>query len=426
MNAKAWIAAVCIAALAQPAAAFFHRWRITEAYSNADGSVQYVMLLGLADGNSAVNGHDLSVGPTGATKRYTFTHNLAEDSGERRILVGTKGFAALGGVQPDYVVPDGFLAIPAGTIDWADGSDTWNYTGLPTDGQLALARDGTTRPNAPANYSGVSGPVKLYPAAVSHEGLWWRSPAGSESGWGLNLEHQGDILFGTWFTYDTDGSALWLVVPAAVKDSSGAYSGAVYRTTGPSFSTLPWKPSQVAVAAVGTASFSFSADNDGTFTFTVNGVTRTKAITRQVYATPVPRCVAGGPPPDVDNFQGLWWKSPAGSESGWGLNITHQGDTIFATWFTYGDDGKGAWFVMPATARVGTVPTFAGPIYRTSGPAFSSETWDGTQVKVTAVGDATLLFEDAYSGNFRYSIGSVLQAKSIVRQTYSLPTSFCH
>jgi hypothetical protein len=26
---------------------------------------------------------------------------------------------------------------------------------------------------------------------------------------------------------------------------------------------------------------------------------------------------------------------PGGSESGWGVNLTHQGDTIFASWFTY-------------------------------------------------------------------------------------------
>ncbi|MGC1818702.1 MAG: S8 family peptidase, partial [Casimicrobiaceae bacterium] len=35
------------------------------------------------------------------------------------------------------------------------------------------------------------------------------------------------------------------------------------------------------------------------------------------------------------NYQGLWWASPAGSESGWGINFAHQGDVIFATWFTY-------------------------------------------------------------------------------------------
>src|SRR4051812_12846799 len=48
------------------------------------------------------------------------------------------------------------------------------------------------------------------------------------------------------------------------------------------------------------------------------------------------------------SYQGLWWNAPAGSESGWGVNITHQGSTVFATWFTYAADGKGIWLVMPS------------------------------------------------------------------------------
>jgi hypothetical protein len=426
MNTKAFLAALLLFLLAQPADAFFHRWRITEIYSNAEGTVQYAVLLGLADGNAGVGGHDVRATGGGVTRRFTLPRDLPADSGERRMLIGTQGFAALGGVQPDYIVPNGFLTTPAGTIDWADGSDTWNYSGLPTDGALALARDGTTRPNAPTNYAGVTAPVKLYTAAASYEGLWWKSPAGSENGWGLNLEHQGDILFGTWFTYDTDGSSLWLVLPSAPKGDNGAYSGPLYRPAGPSFSTQPWNGSQVVLTPVGNASLSFSGEKDGTFSFTVNGVTRTKAITRMEYAARVPKCSTGGPPPDVDSYQGLWWKSPAGSESGWGINLTHQGDILFGTWFTYGDDGKGAWFVMPSVPRVGTSTTFSGPIYRGTGPAFSGDTWDASRVKLTEVGTATFIFHDAYSGNFRYTVGDLLQAKSITRLVYALPATFCH
>ncbi len=42
-------------------------------------------------------------------------------------------------------------------------------------------------------------------------------PAGSESGWGINFAHQGDIIFATWFTYDADGKPL--VVVAAEHDA---------------------------------------------------------------------------------------------------------------------------------------------------------------------------------------------------------------
>ena len=40
------------------------------------------------------------------------------------------------------------------------------------------------------------------------------------------------------------------------------------------------------------------------------------------------------------NYQGMWWAAPANSESGWGSNFAHQGDTVFATW----SDGNSATF----------------------------------------------------------------------------------
>ena len=40
------------------------------------------------------------------------------------------------------------------------------------------------------------------------------------------------------------------------------------------------------------------------------------------------------------NYQGVWWNAPPGSESGWGINFAHQGDSLFATWFTYDVDGS--------------------------------------------------------------------------------------
>ncbi|HEY5307625.1 MAG TPA: hypothetical protein VIK97_03865, partial [Casimicrobiaceae bacterium] len=52
--------------------------------------------------------------------------------------------------------------------------------------------------------------------------------------------------------------------------------------------------------------------------------------------------------PLSNNYGGLWWNAPPGSESGWGINLAHQGDTIFATWFTYDLAGKAWWLSMTA------------------------------------------------------------------------------
>ncbi len=65
----------------------------------------------------------------------------------------------------------------------------------------------------------------------NYEGLWWASPAGSESGWGINFAHQGDVIFATWFTYDANGKAWWLAMTAN-RNTDGSYSGALFQTQG--------------------------------------------------------------------------------------------------------------------------------------------------------------------------------------------------
>lgn len=134
--------------------------------------------------------------------------------------------------------------------------------------------------------------VPLDVLGTNYRGLWWSSPAGSESGWGLSIEHQGDILFAVWFTYAAAGSGQWLVMSRGERSANG-YSGTLYRTSGPAFNTSPWPPAAVEAVPIGTASLSFADMANGIFTYTIGGQTQTKAITRQVYSAPVPRCVAG-------------------------------------------------------------------------------------------------------------------------------------
>ena len=107
----------------------------------------------------------------------------------------------------------------------------------------------------------------------------------------------------------------------------------------------------------------------------MNGVTPDKAITRQVFGA-LPTCRFGMQPDlaAATNYQDLWWNAPAGSESGWGLNIAHQGDTLFVTWFTYDLDGSPLW--LSATAQKTGARDVRGTLYRTTGPAFSATPWN--------------------------------------------------
>ncbi len=297
-----------------------------------------------------------------------------------------------------------------------------------TGGQVLLyGNDGTLLqfPRNLPNGSFENTFVVLNAPAISYQGLWWKSPAGSESGWGINLTHQGDIVFATWFTYDTAGKAWWLSM-TATKTGPGVYSGTINETHGPPLNVLPFNPAAVSANALGSGKLSFHDSDNGTFQYTVNGVTQTKAITRELFDA-LPACTFGAT--DVDaatsNYQALWWASPAGSESGWGINFTHQGDLIFATWFTYDTDGTPLW--LSGLAKKFGDRAYSGALYKTSGPAFSAVPFDPSRVTATSVGSFSLQFgANATTGQFTYTVNGVTQMKPITREAFSSPVTVCH
>jgi serine protease len=261
------------------------------------------------------------------------------------------------------------------------------------------------------------------PAAVNYQGLWWASPAGSESGWGINLAHQGDIIFATWFTYDTTGKAWWLSMTAS-RTGPNSYAGDLLTTRGPAFSATPFDPNAVTHATVGHATLAFTDANTAQFSYTVNGVAQVKTLTRELFGT-APACAFGGQPnlAAATNYQDLWWASPAGIESGWGINLTEQSNEIFGTWFTYDVDGSPLWLSVLAT---NTAPgVYQGPLMRTRGPAFDAVPFAPSAVTATPVGTATFTFQDGAHATFAYTVNGVSQAKAITREVFVNPGTYC-
>ena len=412
--------AMALGLAAATSQAAFHLWTMNELYSNADGTVQFLELTAITGGQQFLAGHDLTSTSGMASRTFTFPADLPGDTSGKRMLIGTQGFAALGVVTPDYIVPNGFFFNAGGSVNFA-AADNWNHGALPTDNR-SLNRDGSAGVNSPRNFAGQTGTVSAA-TPLNFQGLWYRSPAESESGWGLNIAHQGDIFFITWFTYDADGSGMWLVGPDVRRTTGNNYTGPLYRTTGPAFNSVPFNPAQIGVTSVGTATLTFTDANNGTFGYVVNNVSQTKAITRQVFST-LPACTAGGTQGATLNFQDLWYAFPAESEAGWGVNLTHQGDIVFVTWFTYDSTNRGMWLVGPATRRT-TGDNFTGPLYRTTGPAFSAQPWNPAGVGITEVGTVTLAFTGANAGTFSYVVNTVSQSKAITRQSFGIPATVC-
>jgi len=311
---------------------------------------------------------------------------------------------------------------PGGTVTFAFGIDVpaivavynfqWQMSG---PGDVPF---GQTSPATPISVVAAGSP--------NYQGLWWAAPAGAESGWGIDLAHQGDVIFATWFTYDVTGKGLWLAM-VANKDLTGAYTGALLQSTGPPFNAVPFQPLQVHSVAVGNGALTFDEAGNGTFAYTLQGVSQTTSIVRQAFG-PLPTCTFGL---ESDlrvayNYQDLWWASPAGSESGWGLSLAHEGDVIFGTWFTYDVDGTPMWLAFTATKTAGTTtPTYRGALYRTTGPSFAAVPFDPSQVVATAVGIASITFSDGNAGVFSYSVNDVTGSKPITRQIFVTPGTIC-
>jgi hypothetical protein len=280
----------------------------------------------------------------------------------------------------------------------------------------------------------VTGFIGKYNATLAtppnFQGLWWNAPANSEAGWGINFAHQGDTIFASWFTYDGAGHGAWLVM-TATKSGTGTYSGKLYTTRGPAFNAVPFDPAAVVATEVGIGTLTFSDINNATFNYIIGSVNQTKTITREAFG-PLPACTWGAVSDltTATNFQDLWWKKPANSESGWGINLNHQGDVIFATWFTYDLSGAPLWLVV--TAQKSGAGVYKGDLYQTTGPAYNAMPFDPAKVVATKVGSATFTFADGNNATFDYSVqlpgmtAPAAQSKAITREVFAAPGTTCN
>jgi hypothetical protein len=174
-----WVPALLLLSLSSTARGEFHTLQIEQIFSNADGTVQFVVLhetLGL-NGEGFLGGHTLTAMSGAGTHTFVFPTNLpggtcdvygcgSSPTANARVLVATQGFAALGLVTPDYVMPNGFLPLSNGTINYA-GVDQVSYMSIPSDGVTAVTRNGSARQNVATNFNGQSASVPAAPPPVT-------------------------------------------------------------------------------------------------------------------------------------------------------------------------------------------------------------------------------------------------------------------
>jgi len=142
---------------ATSAHAAHHLWALTEIYSNASGSTQFVEMF-------CPDANEQGLGPfslSSTTHSINFVTNLpSAATANTWVLCATSDFAGLpGGITPDYIIPSNFFPTGGGTINYASGTNIWNYGVVPTNGVNALQRNGSSAVNSPHNFAGASGSV---------------------------------------------------------------------------------------------------------------------------------------------------------------------------------------------------------------------------------------------------------------------------
>ena len=143
-----------------------HLWDLSEIYSNADGTIQFIELFQPTSACCEVNMSGKWVRALNTGNQFDFPTNLTGNTAFRHMLLATSGFAALPGAPPvDFILPDNFFATGGDTIELFlyDALSTPTI-GLPLDGVNSLHKDPATgtwsiATNSPTNYDGTAGAV---------------------------------------------------------------------------------------------------------------------------------------------------------------------------------------------------------------------------------------------------------------------------
>ena len=89
-------------------------------------------------------------------------------------------------------------------------------------------------------------------------------------------------VFASWFTYDSAGKPTWYVLPGGTWNEN-VFTGTLYNTTSSPWLGATYDASKFKVNEVGTMSLTFIDQDNVTMSYTINGITQSKVITRQPY-----------------------------------------------------------------------------------------------------------------------------------------------
>lgn len=133
----------------------------------------------------------------------------------------------------------------------------------------------------------LSLPARAISGSTDFSALWWNA---SESGWGMNIMQEEQILFITLFIYGPNNAPTWYSATATFVSANAAgdrtYAGDLIATTGTPFSVTPFNPAATTVLPVGRITFVGRSDGTANVQYNAGSASVSKNVVRQTWAQP--------------------------------------------------------------------------------------------------------------------------------------------
>lgn len=247
----------------------------------------------------------------------------------------------------------------------------------------------------------------LVPAPYAYplvQDIWWAGTI--ENGWGMSIVQHNEKLFCVIYAYDDAGKPTWFAMPAGTWNAArNTFSGPLYLPKGGPYYEYDRLNFEIR-PPVGNMSVAFSDNSHATLTYTINGKSGTKTITRQAFST--------SGTPTLNGLTDMWWGGEL--QNGWGIAVLQQHAKLFIVWFTYDSEGKATWFFMPA----GDWTAFSkheGKIYTATGSPWVGVPYDPSKLVVTESGKYTFTITGT-TGTFVYEALSRSGMYTLSRQQF--------
>ena len=256
----------------------------------------------------------------------------------------------------------------------------------------------------------------------NYVGFWWKP---SESGWGMSIQQQGARTYAVWFTYDTQSAPIWHALDCAFAGNTCA--GDLYTATGTPLSQITGSANHVPSKS-GTGSITVTSPNRLLLAYAIGAVTQTKTnLEPQNFtaADQVPACTLQTPTgtsfrAGLSNYTDHWWGGP--NAAGWGVQISHQGNQVFAGWFSYNQQGTATWLTAQGSQDANNARRFTGSLYQVNpGIPFSIINGPIAQSSIASVGTFEFNFVDGERGTFTYSLPAFgIVARSLAIERFAI------